>query len=84
VGVKRDGEDAAHHASVEGGDPLGAVFRPEEDAVAGADAALGEERGETAGETGDFSVSGCAPAVALVTNHCDLATIAAKVVEECG
>ncbi len=51
-GVERDGQNAAQQAAVEGGDPLGAVFGPDEDAVAGADAALDEQSGKTAGELG--------------------------------
>ena len=84
VGVQRDGQHATEHAAVEGRDPLGAVFGPEEDAVAHADGAALKQRGKPAGEMGDLAIGGYTAAVALVTHHGDLAIEAAKVVKECG
>ena len=34
--IEWDGDDSAQEAAEEGGDPLGGVFAPEDDAVAGA------------------------------------------------
>ena len=56
-GVKRNGQHPAQQAAVEGGDPLGAVFRPKQDAVALGDALLGQIRGKTAGEARQIAIS---------------------------
>jgi len=80
--VEGDGEDATQKAAVEDGDPLGAAFTPDEDAVAGADAALDEEGGEAAGEGGELGVGGDAAAVALIADDGDVAAGAAEVVDQ--
>ncbi len=47
--VERDGDNAAQNAAKKGRDPFGAVFAPEENAVAFPDAAIFEFGGEAAG-----------------------------------
>ena len=58
VSVQRDGEDATQQAAVKGGDPLSAVLRPEQNPVAGADAALGQQRGKAPGKLRQLGVGG--------------------------
>ena len=55
-GVERNGQHPAQQAAVEGGDPLGAVFSPQQYAVALADALRGQERGKTAGEARQIAI----------------------------
>ena len=65
-GVEWDGDDSAEEAAEEGGDPLGGVFAPEDDAVAGGDGAAVEFGGEAAGELGEFAIGGAVAAIAAM------------------
>ena len=83
AGIQRNGKHPTQHAAMKGGDPFRAVFAPDNYPVAGTNAALDKQCGKAASERGDLSVGGYAAPVALVTDHGDLAIVAAKVVEEC-
>ena len=83
-GVERNGQNAAQQTAVEGGDPLGAVFSPEQDAVALDDTVLGQKRSEAAGEARQIAVCGDVTPVAVIMHHGDLAVETAKVVDQCG
>ncbi len=82
MGIERNGEHAAQHAAVKGGDPLGAVFSPDENAIALDDASRREKRRKPAGEARQLTVGGHAATVTLVAHHRDLAVKAAKVVNQ--
>ena len=69
---------------MEGGDPFGAIFGPNEHTVARPDAALGKQSGKTAGQDRDFAVGGDAAAVAPVVHHGNLPAEAAEIVEKGG
>ena len=62
---------------------LRAVFGPQQDAIAGPDAALLEQGGKASGEPCQFPIGGYPPPVSLVADHSDLAVETAKVIEEC-
>jgi hypothetical protein len=83
-GVEWDGEDAAQQAAEEGGDPVGGVFAPEDDAVAGDEVAAVEFGGEAAGEGGEIGVAGGVAADAVVAHDGRLATVAAEILDEAG
>lgn len=69
---------------MEGGDPLGAVFSPDEYTVTVPDAALCKECGKAACKTSQFAVGCYSASVPLVANNCYLAVVAAEVVKQCG
>src|SRR5580658_9087768 len=83
-GVKRNGQHAAQHAAVEGGDPLGTIFSPKHDAVALDDTVVGQESGESAGEARQIAVGADVTPIAAKMHHGGLAVEAAKVVDQCG
>ncbi len=81
VCVQRNRQHPAHHAAVEGGDPLRAVLGPQQNAVAGLDVALDEQGGKAAGQSGQLRVGGDSAAVALVANNGNLAVEPSEVVQ---
>ncbi len=83
-GVEWDGEDAAEEAAEEGRDPVGGVFGPEDDAVAGDEVATVEFGGEAASEGGEIGVGGGVAAHAEVAHYGGLAAVAAEILDEAG
>jgi hypothetical protein len=82
IGVQRHGQHAAQDAAMESGNPLRAVFSPEQNPVARADAALGQQGGKTPREARNFAVTGGAPPVAPEADDRNLAVETPKVVEK--
>jgi hypothetical protein len=68
---------------MKGGDPFGAVFSPEQDAIARTYALPGQQGGKPAGQPRQFPISGYAAAVSLIPNHGNLAVKTAKIVQQC-
>ena len=83
-GVERNGQRAAEDASVQRGDPLGAVLAPDEDAIAHADGARFKQGGKAPGETSDLAICGHPAANALVADYGNFCAGAAEVLNECG
>ena len=83
-GVERDGEDAAEETAEECGDPVGGVFAPEDDTLAGEDAATFELGGEPACELGEVAVGGGVAPNAAVGYHRRLGGVGAEVLDEAG
>ena len=83
IGVQRHRQHAAQQAAIKGGDPLGAVFSPQQNPVAQADLALSQKCGKAPRQQRQLSVGGRAPPVALKVNDRDLAVVAAEIVEQC-
>ncbi len=81
VGIEWNGKNSAQHAAVENGDPVGAVFSPQDYAVAGGDVARDEQRCEAPCQAGDLCVAGCLAPVACVADDGVLAANAAEVVK---
>ena len=83
-GVEGDDEDSAEEAAEEGGDPVGGVLAPEDDAVAGSDAAAVELGGEAAGELGELAVGGGVAAIAAMDDDGDLRWMEEKLCDKTG
>jgi hypothetical protein len=83
VGVQWDGQHTTQNAAMEGGNPLGAILGPEQHAVAGADLALGQQRGKAPCKAGYLAIGRRPPPVALAANDSNLAVVTAEVVEQC-
>ncbi len=80
--IDRDGDRAAEEAAPEGGHPFGAVRAPEEDEVAGADAALLQFVRDAKSDCCQFVVSPGFAAVAATLHYGDAAGVAMEVGEE--
>jgi hypothetical protein len=63
------------------GNPLRAIFRPEENPVTRSDASLGQQCGKAPRQPGYLSIAGCTPPDALMANYRNLSVVASKVVE---
>jgi hypothetical protein len=83
-GVERNDDDAAEEAAEESGDPVGGVGSPEHEALAGGDAAAVEFGGETAGEMGEFAVSGAIAADAAMSHNRCLVSVLEKIRDQAG
>ncbi len=75
-------EHAAQHAPQKSREPLRGVFSPQHYPIAGLDTACGEQRREPAGPRGSFPIRRHAASIALITNDRDLASEAAKIVDQ--
>jgi len=75
AGVQRNGQHPAQQASVESGNPFGAVFRPQQHAVARPNTPLGQQRGKAAGQSCQLAIGGYPPPVALVADNGNLAIV---------
>ena len=81
-GVERNSEDAAQQAAEEGRDPLGGVFAPQDDAVAGSDAAPFELGGESPSQGSKVDVGSGMPPHAAIAHDGRLPAVAAQIVDQ--
>ena len=83
VGVQRNHQHSARDAAVKGRNPLGAVFSPQQNAVARSNAPLGQKRGKASAQMRNLPIRGCPPPVALKADYGNLTVETAEIVEQC-
>jgi len=74
---------SARDAAVKGRNPLGAVFSPQQNAVARSNAPLGQKRGKASAQMRNLPIRGCPPPVALKADYGNLTVETAEIVEQC-